>query len=158
VVVARWCGSITIAHRVQHLGSDWRFAIDKQSAGKFHYILEIFGRAATGLTILLGFLVVIPLTLWFAWVGRSGIAYSIAQSVFCLSFAWGLISLFQLRRSLRKLGLGPEGRTRLFSMKSRPDDPDELRAWRCGWQFMYAVLAVLLSMAAIPVASWLTGR
>ncbi len=132
--------------------------MDKQSAGKFHYVLGIFGRAATGLTILLGFLVVIPLTLWFAWIGHSGIAYSIAQSVFCLSFAWGLISLFQLQRSLRKLGLGPEGRTRLFSMRSRPDDPDEFRAWRWGWQFMYSVLAVLLCMIAMPVTSWLSGK
>jgi hypothetical protein len=132
--------------------------MDKQSYPKFHYVLGIFGRAVIGLNILVGFLVVIPLTLWFAWAGHSPIAYSIAQSVFCLSFAWGLISLLQLNRSLGKLGLGPEGRTRLFSMKSRPDDPDELRAWRCEWQFMYAVLAVLLCMIAIPVVSWLAGQ
>src|SRR5512136_1663125 len=104
--------------------------MEKQSYRKFHPVLEIFGRAATGLTILLGFLVVIPLTLWFAWAGHSPIANSITVTLFCLSFAWVLISLVQLNRSLGKLGLGPEGRTRLFSMKSRPDDPDELRAWR----------------------------
>lgn len=132
--------------------------MDKQSNPKFRYGIGIFERAATGLTILLGFLVVLPFTLWFAWAGHSAIAYSIAVSLFCLSFGWGLISLLQLNRSLGKLGLGPEGRTRLFSMKSPPDDPDELRAWRWGWQFMYAVLAGILSMAAIPVTSWLTGR
>jgi hypothetical protein len=112
----------------------------------------------TRLTALMAFLIVIPLTLWFAWVGHSAIAYSIAQSLFCLSFAWLVISLLQLQRNLRKLGLGPEGRTRLFSMKSRPDDPDEFRAWRWGWQFMYAVIAVLLCMIAIPVAAWLAER
>jgi hypothetical protein len=124
--------------------------MDKQSAGKFEYVIGIFGRAVTGLTILVGFLVVIPFTLWFAWIHPSSIANSIVTSLFCVSFAWGLISLFQLQRSLRKLGLGPEGRTRLFS-GPRPDDPDELRAWRWGWQFLYAVLAVLLCMIAMPV-------
>jgi hypothetical protein len=123
-----------------------------------HYVIGIFVRAVTGLTILMGFLVVIPLTLWFAWARHSPIAYSIAQSVFCLSFAWGLISLFQLQRSLRKLGLSPEGSTQLFSMKSPPEDPDEFCAWRWGWQFMYAILAVLLCMIAMPVAYWLAER
>jgi hypothetical protein len=132
--------------------------MDKQSHPKFHYVFGIFSSAVRGLTILLGFLVVIPLTLWFTCTRHSPIAYSIASSLFCFSFAWGLISMLQLNRSLRKLGLGPEGRTRLFSMKSPPEDPDELRAWRWGWQFMYAVLAGLLSMIVIPVVSWLAGR
>jgi hypothetical protein len=132
--------------------------MDKQSYPKFHYVIGIFSRAGTGLTILVGFLVVIPLTLWFTWAGHSPIAYSFAVSLFCLSFGWLLVSMLQLNRSLGKLGLGPEGRTRLFSMKSPPEDPDELRAWRWAWQFMYAVLAVLLCMIAIPVVSWLAGR
>jgi hypothetical protein len=131
--------------------------MDKQSDGKFQYGLGIIGRNITRLTVILGILVVIPLTLWFAWVGHSAITYSIAQSLFCLSFAWLLIAILQLQRNLRKLGLGPEGRTRLFS-GPRPDDPNELRAWQWGWQFMYAVLAVLLCMIAIPVTSWLSGK
>jgi hypothetical protein len=117
--------------------------LDKQSVGKVQYGLGIIVKATTGLTILSGFLVVIPLTLWFAWTRHSAMANSIAVSLFCLSFAWVLISLLQLNRSLRNLGLAPEGRTRLFS-GPRPNDPDELRAWRWGWQFLYAVLAVLL--------------
>jgi hypothetical protein len=112
----------------------------------------------TWLTALLGLLIVIPLTLWFTWVGHSTIGYSIALSLFCLAFAWLLISVLQLRRNLGKLGLGPGGATRLFSMRSPPDDPDELRAWRSGWQFMYAVLAVMLCMIAIPIVSWLAGQ
>ena len=131
--------------------------MDKQPDGILHYVLGIFARATTRLTALLGFLVVIPLTLWFAWADHSAIAYSIAQSLFCVSFAWGLISLLQLQRNLRKLGLDSEGTTQLFS-GPRPDDRDELRAWQWGWQFMYAVIAVLLSMVAIPVTSWLTKK
>jgi hypothetical protein len=131
--------------------------VDKQAVGKLQHSLGIIVKGTTGLTILLGLGLVIPLTLWFTWVRRSAIANSIAVSLFCLSFAWLLMSLFQLNRTLGKLGLGPEGRTRLFS-GPRPDDPDELRAWRCGWQFLYAVLAVLLCMIAIPVASWLAAR
>jgi len=131
--------------------------MDKQPDGIFHYVLGIFVRATSNATALLGFLVVIPFTLWFAWVGRPAIAYSIAQSLFCVSFAWSLISMLQLQRNLRKLGLGPEGRTQLFS-GPRPDDQDELRAWQWGWQFMYAVIAVLLSMVAMPVTAWLTKK
>ena len=132
--------------------------MDKQSYPIFHYVFGIFSSAVRGLTFLMGFLVVIPLTLWFAWTRHSPIAGSIATSVFCLSFGWGLISMLQLNRSLRKLGLSPEGTTQLFSMKSPPEDPDELRAWRWGWQFMYAMLAVILCMIAIPVTYWLAGR
>jgi hypothetical protein len=43
-------------------------------------------------------------------------------------------------------------------MKLPPDDADELRAWRSGWQFICAVLAVMLSMVAIPVTSWLSKK
>src|SRR5712692_1341552 len=75
-------------------GSD----MDKQFAGKFQYGLGFVVKATTGLTILSGFLVVIPLTLWFAWARHSAIANSIAVSLFCLSFAWVLVSLLQLNR------------------------------------------------------------
>jgi hypothetical protein len=131
--------------------------MEKRAAEKSQHSLAVVGRAINRLTVVVGFFIVIPLTLWFAWVGHSSIAYSIAQSLFCLSFGWLLISLLQLQRNLRKLGLGPEGRTRLFSGQ-RPDDPDELRAWQLGWQFMFAVLAVLVCMIAIPVTAWLSGK
>jgi hypothetical protein len=131
--------------------------LENQPNGTLQSGLGSVGRGMTRLTVALGFLLVIPLTLWFAWIGHSSIAYSIAQSLFCICFGWLLISLVQLQRNLRKLGLGPEGRTQLFS-KQRPDDPDELSAWKWGWQFMYAILAVLLCLIAIPLISWLTER
>jgi hypothetical protein len=131
--------------------------MDEQSDGIIQYVLGIMVRATTNATALLGFLIVIPFTLWFAWAGHPAIAYAIAQSLFCVSFAWGLISLLQLQRNLRKLGVDPEGRTRLFS-GPRPNDRDELRAWQWGWQFMYAVIAVMLTMVAIPVTAWLTNK
>ena len=102
-------------------------------------------------------LLVISLTLWFAWVHRSSVAESVVQTFFCLSFAWVWIAMLQCYRSLRQLGLDGEGRMRLFS-GPRPEDRDELRAWKWGWHFMYAVLAVILSMIAIPVTAWLTGK
>ena len=131
--------------------------LGNEPSGKLQSGLGIIGRTATWVTALLGFLVVVPLTMWFAWAGNSTVAYSTAESVFCLSFTWLLISLLQLHRNLQKLGLGPRGRTRLFSGQ-RPEDPDELRAWQWGWRFLYAVLGVLLCMAAIPVTAWLSGK
>jgi len=118
--------------------------LEKQPEGKIQLYLRLLGQGMTGVTVLLGVLIVIPLTVWFAWSGSSSTAYSIVQLLFCFSFAWLLISLLRLQRNLRKLGLSPEDRTQLFS-GPRPSDPDELRAWQCGWQFMYAALAVLLA-------------
>jgi hypothetical protein len=125
--------------------------MDKRLEEKFQSGLSFIVRGGTWLFAVWALVVIVPLTLWCAWAAHSGIADLILQLLFVLSFTWGVVALLQFQRSLRKLRLGPEGRTRLFSMKSPPDDPDELRAWRWGWQFMYAVLAVLLCMIAMPV-------
>jgi hypothetical protein len=114
-------------------------------------------RGVSGVTALVGFLIVIPLTLWLGWMHRSTIANSVLVTLFCLAFAWLLVSLLLCQSRLRRLGLTPEDRLRLFS-GPRPSDPDELRAWSSGWHFMFAVLAVLLCLIAIPIASWLSGR
>lgn len=114
-------------------------------------------KAMSALSILLGLVVVIPLTLWLAWAHHTTIADSVLLTLFCLSFGWCLVSMALCYRRLRELGLDGEGRLRLFS-GPRPDDPDELRAWLLGWHFVFAVLAVMLCMIAIPMASWLSGK
>jgi len=129
---------------------------DKRLEKGFEEALAKLAKATTALAILLAFLVVIPLTLWFAWRHHTTFANPILVTLFCFAFAWMFVSMVLCYRGLRKLGLDGQGRLRLFS-GPRPSDPDELRAWLLGWQFMYAVLAVLLCMIAIPVASWLAG-
>ncbi len=114
-------------------------------------------KTTSALSILLGLLVVIPLTLWFAWARHTTLLNPILVTLFCLSFGWGLVSTALCFRNLRKLGLDGQGRLRLFS-GPRPDDPDELRAWQSGWHFMYAVLAVMVCIIAIPIASWLSSK
>lgn len=111
----------------------------------------------TAVSILVGLLVVIPLTLWFAWARHTTLVMPFLLTLFCLSFGWVQVSLALLFRSVKKLGLDGAGRTRLFS-GPRPDDPDELRAWQLAWQFMYAILAVILCIILIPVTSWINGR
>ena len=69
----------------------------------------------------------------------------------------GVVSDVAVLSQLAATRFDPEGRMRLFS-GPRPDNPDEHRAWKWGWHFMYAVLAVLLSMIAFPVTAWLTGK
>ncbi len=132
--------------------------MDKRLEGKFQSGLGFIVRSGTWLFAVWALVVVIPLTFWAAWAAHPGIVDFILELLLTLSFTWGVVALLQLQRNLRRLGLDTEGRTRLFAMKSRPDDPDEFRAWRWGWQFMYAVLAVMLCMAAMPVASWLSGK
>ena len=119
----------------------------------------VAGMVGTGasISILLGLLVVVPLTLWFAWARHTALLNPFLVTVFCLSFGWGLVSLARCFRTLKNLGLDGPSRLRLFS-GPRPDDGDEQRAWRLGWHFMYAVLAVMLCLVAIPLASWLTSK
>ncbi len=123
-----------------------------QLGRQFQTVIRKFVYAYSTLVCLLGFLA-ISLSLWFAWAHRSTLAESVVETVFCLSMAWGFVSMLQLR----KVKLSSSERTRVFS-GPRPTDPDELYAWKWAWQFMYAVIAGMLSMIAIPVTVWLTGK
>lgn len=130
--------------------------IDNKLEKRFERVSAILAKSTTGLAILLAFLIVIPLTLWSAWAHRNPLVDQILLTLFCVSFAWLFVSMLLCYRRLRKLGLDGQGRLRLFS-GARPDNPDELSAWLLGWHFVYAVIAVLLSIIALPVASWLSG-
>jgi hypothetical protein len=124
--------------------------MNKRLDERFQSAVAGLVKATWALSILLGLLVVIPLFLWFAWARPTTLVDSVLVTLFCLSFGWVFVSMALCFRSLRKLGLDGQGRLRLFS-GPRPSDPDELRAWRLGWQFMYAVLAVLLCIIAMPL-------
>lgn len=129
----------------------------KQRSNWLRLVLKGLVGTLGGFSILLGLLVVIPLTLWFAWKNHTSPVNSILVTLFCLSFGWALLSLALFLRGFKELGLDGEERLRLFS-GPRPSDPDELCAWQLGWNFMIAVLAVILCMFAIPFASWLSGK
>ncbi|HTX14414.1 MAG TPA: hypothetical protein VMD77_03885 [Candidatus Baltobacteraceae bacterium] len=119
-----------------------------------------FVRAWSYLVALAGFLVVIPLSLWFAWNHRlAGVdaLYSVIGTVFCASWAFATVSMLQVHRAIRRLGLSGEEAKMLFS-GSRPTDPDELIAWKWGWRFMYGIIAGLICMLAISAISLLTGK
>jgi hypothetical protein len=130
--------------------------VERHRNGQFQRVTEAVVRGWSGLAALVAFLIVIPLTLWISWRRASTFTYPIAVTLFCLAFAWAAVSMLQTQRALRKLGLSPSDRMRVFSGR-RPDDPDEFYAWKWAWQFVYAIIAVLLCMIAIPIASWL-GR
>jgi hypothetical protein len=102
--------------------------MDKRLEGKFQSGLSFIVRGGTWLFAVWALVVIVPLTLWAAWAAHPGIADFILELLLTLSFTWGVVALLQLQRNLRRLGLDTEGGTRLFAMKSRPDDPDELRA------------------------------
>jgi len=85
-------------------------------------------RISTGLATLLGFVVVIPLTLWFAWTRHSTLPEAIIKTLFCISFGWIMVTTLGWFRSFRALGNGPSSATLLLG--PRPEDRDELRAWK----------------------------
>ena len=63
-------------------------------------------RISAGLATFLGFLVVIPLTLWFAWTHHSTLAEAIIKTLFCISFGWMMVAILGWFRSFRALGNG----------------------------------------------------
>ncbi|HTW24184.1 MAG TPA: hypothetical protein VMD78_11320 [Candidatus Baltobacteraceae bacterium] len=106
------------------------------------------------------FVLIIPLSLWFAWSRHPNgveVMYSVAETISCVSWGFTFVSMLQLNRSLRRLGLSGTDAKSLFS-GSRPANSDELTAWKWGWRFMYGIIAVLVCMMALPAISWFTGK
>jgi hypothetical protein len=121
---------------------------------RFDRAMWTFARIWAYLVALTG-LVVIPIDLWLAWARRSAVAESIIGTLVHVFWGWALVSLLQFYRALRTLD--PSERMAAFS-SLQPVLPGQLAARRWGWQFAYAVIAVLLTMAAAPLASWLAGK
>jgi hypothetical protein len=127
----------------------------KDALGDFQAIIEKLVSLFSALGALTAILVVLPVSLWFAWARHSAVAYALVQTLFCAVFGWGVVSAFKLQRGLLKLS--PSDRPRVLS-GPRPDDAVELYVWKWAWQFMYEVIAVALSMLAIPLTAAFTGR
>lgn len=127
---------------------------------EFERVVGGFAGIWTYLVALTGFLVVIPLSLWFAWAHRltpTNALYSVIETAFCVSWGFVLVSTLQVHRAIRKLGLSGNEAKSLFS-GTRPADPDELAAWRWGWRFVCGIIATLVCMMALPTTAWLTGK
>jgi len=130
--------------------------MQKHVDGKVLNAIGILVRAGTALEIMIAFLIVLPLTLWFAWARHSTAAEPVVLTLFCLSFAWGNISLLRWRRNMRKLGWSSP-RTLSFGMSPRPEDPSELDTWQRGRHLCLSFVAVLICMFAFGVIKWLNG-
>jgi hypothetical protein len=130
--------------------------MDRQTDRKLSGVIRLFVRAGTALEFLLAFVVIIPLTLWFAWARHSMIAEPLVLTLFCLSFAWGNVAILKWQRSFRKLGWSSPSKL-AFGFGPRPEDPDELHLWQWGKHFCYSFAAILLSMLAFATIKWLQG-
>jgi hypothetical protein len=119
---------------------------------KIQGVFEAFIRGWSRLIALTAILIVIPFTLWFAWRRASALAHPIAVTLFCITLAWTAVSMLRMQRGLHKLGLSGTERMRIFS-GPRPDDPDELYAWKWAWRFLCGIIAVGLCMIVIVIAS-----
>lgn len=112
-------------------------------------ITKIFVRFFEAIAFVM-LLVILPLTLWLTWSHHDGILSPLVATLFMCSVAWMAVSAFQLQREIKRLGLSDEGARALLS-GHRPSDRDELRIWRWGWQFGYAVIAAILFLILIPI-------
>jgi hypothetical protein len=120
-------------------------------------LLELLFEGWGWLVALFAFVVIIPLSLWFAWRHPSSSVESILETILCCVWGWAFVSLWRFQRASRKLGLSGEGRLALLS-GPRPTDPDELGLWKAVRDFLFAIIATGVCIASMPVADWLTGR
>ena len=75
----------------------------KDALGDFQAIIEKLVSLFSALGALTAILVVLPVSLWFAWARHSAVAYALVQTLFCAVFGWGVVSAFKLQRGLLKL-------------------------------------------------------
>lgn len=120
-------------------------------------ILERLWGAWAWLVASLGFLVILPLTVWSFWRNPEPFIFKVAEVMFFLAWGWLLVSLLQMARISRELGLTGEGRLKVLS-GPRPRDPDELRLWKSVWRFVIAFIATILAMIVFAVVGSLTGQ
>jgi hypothetical protein len=92
---------------------------------------------------------------WISWTHGTPLLEIATETVFYSCWIWCIVSLAQMFRVLRRLDASR--RFAAFS-RGRPDDPDELVAWKWGWQFAYAAIAALATMAALPLVDSLIRK
>jgi hypothetical protein len=132
-------------------------ASKKMPRGEFQSATGFFVRVGSVLATLMAFLIVIPLTLRLAWGNASSFANAIVMTLFCISFGWGNVSIILRQRAARKLGLRSTSVRDIIS-SPRPVDPDELDYWIWTRRTLFAFIAVILCMIALPLTSWLSGQ
>ena len=99
--------------------------------------------------------IVIPLTLWYAWSRNNSVAQTLAETAFCISMVWFLISTLRWTRSFGKLNGSSSAQLLLGPF---PADPNEQVAWRWGRHCRYAFFAMILSIGAFALVLWLRGE
>jgi hypothetical protein len=99
-------------------------------------------------------LIIIPLTLWYAWSQHFNVLQAVSETVFCASMVWFLISTLMWSRSFGKL-TGTSSARLLFG--PFPEELSEQSAWRWGRHCRYAFFAMILSMGIFALALWLQG-
>ena len=118
---------------------------------------ESLWAAYSWLVASLGLLVIIPLMVWSIWQNPEPLAFKFGEVIFCAAWGWLLVSLLQMVRVFRELGLTSEGRLKVLS-GPRPTDPDELRLWKSVWRFVFAFIATILAMIVFVITGWSTGQ
>jgi hypothetical protein len=129
--------------------------MEKPKRPRFQRGIGMFVRLSSGLAAFLGLLVVIPLTIWFSWSRRAGVAEPVVLTLFCISFVWLSVSILRWQRTMRRLGWSAP-RSISFGLGPRPDDLEELEVWSRGAHFLYSFLAVVLSILAFVAIKWVS--
>lgn len=99
-------------------------------------------------------IIIIPLTLWFAWSWHLNVLLAASETVFCASMVWFLISTLMWSRRFGKLTGASSARLLLGPF---PEDVDEQSAWRWGRQCRYAFFATVFAIGGVALALWLQG-
>lgn len=99
--------------------------------------------------------VIFALTIAAVWMAVSGphseTALSAISWVVAFNMIWGGVSLLLLMRGRGKLG--PNRRRDIGLLAEKPDHPDELFVWNWTLQLCCAVIAVVICVIALVIAS-----
>ena len=107
---------------------------------------------ASGMRVLIGYVVVLLFILWMARAYRTEIPDAVGLAMICFSFGWVYLALWKLDRGRRRLGWNRSNMTKLLT-GPRPDDPDELFIWQWTLQVCFAILSAVICVVVLSFSA-----
>ena len=102
--------------------------------------------------ILIGYSGAVSFVVWSAHSHSAGLPSDVVLALTSFSFGWAFLSILQVNRGCRRLGLKRSNYTQLLSM-ARPTGPDELFIWQWTIQVCCAILAVVIVVLGLAFAN-----
>jgi hypothetical protein len=107
----------------------------------------VLAEVLSGIVILLLLIIVLLWVVWFARSHHTMVPTTTGLALICFAFGWTFLSMWQVNRGCRKLGLTRSTYAQFLS-GPRSDDQDERFLWQWTLQFCCAILAIVFCALA----------